>query len=311
MAVLKSSHDTAAHGGGSIDRMLALGWRLVAEAEAFALALDSLAPGVPDLPPIFGSPADQASLRSVPPLYLAAELEAAQLLPAAEALAGLFVTGGLHADVGPAARQLVNFWKDRRQRFVASERQAFFAQLFGASSGPLPANGHGRNAEFESLMIDFCESLYKADQDPGFGTGFTNETPVRETGAGLASNLLPRAGGMVIVASRDLLETVGKAVALFKQVPLQQALGAHSLWGAVRNVAQSYLGVGADVDTHVIRGKAGMQVLAWLAEKLPALGESGGRLLSPGDPVMGAAGSWLETSLTLHEQTAGTGASGR
>jgi hypothetical protein len=288
---------------------LALGRRLIAAAVEFAEAFGFPDPLMPDLPPVVGSDADRAVLRSVPVLYFASELEEARLMTAAETLAGLFVSGGLHSDVGPAAsRLLVEFWQRRHERFAAPERQAFYAHLFGSPLGPPLANEKGRNTEFESLMIDLCEALYKADEDPGFQGGYDTEVPIRERASQLAANLLPRAGGMATFAAGELLDTIGKAVALFKQVPLQQALGSHGLWGAVQTVSQSYLGEAVDVDSHVRRGKTGMLVLAWMTENLPLLGDNGHRLLGPGDPVMSAAGTWLEASLTLHEHAPGAGA---
>src|SRR5262245_7072593 len=114
-----------------IDRALDLGGRLLAATEVFVAGLGLPDLGVIDLPPVIGSAADQARLRAVASLYLAAELEAAQLLPAVELLAGLFAGGGLTADVGPAAPLLAAFWTGRTRRFSVGERAAFFARLFG------------------------------------------------------------------------------------------------------------------------------------------------------------------------------------
>ena len=86
---------------GAIDRAVALGWRLITAVEAFASQFAEL--GDIELPPVVGSAQDQANLRTVAPLYLAAELESARLVPAAEALAELFVHGALRGDLGPAA----------------------------------------------------------------------------------------------------------------------------------------------------------------------------------------------------------------
>ena len=88
---------------GAIDRALALGERMLAAAEAFAFSFELPPLGDIDLPPeAVGSAEDRARLQAAAPLYLAAELEAACLLPAAEAVAALFAGGGLQTDLGAA-----------------------------------------------------------------------------------------------------------------------------------------------------------------------------------------------------------------
>src|SRR5687767_2731552 len=87
----------------AIDRVLALGDRLLAAALGWAAQLDLEAI---DLPPVLGSEPDQARLRALAPLYLAAELESARLVPAVETLAAMLVTGALRAELGTAAPRL-------------------------------------------------------------------------------------------------------------------------------------------------------------------------------------------------------------
>src|SRR5262249_59968710 len=117
-------------------------------AEPLGLQLDLRAPAPTARPPVIGSDVDQARLRPVPPLYLAAELEAAQLLPAAEALAGVFVSGGVGIDVGAAADRLIAFWRGRHERVSPEERRAFFSRPFGGA-GPTPGRHGTGNPAFE------------------------------------------------------------------------------------------------------------------------------------------------------------------
>ena len=120
---------------GSIDRALAFGEWLVGSVEALARQFDlSDAPPI-NLPPITGSAADQSHVRVAASLYLACELEFARLVSAVETLAGLFVSGGLEFDVGPAAPLLAAFWQSRRQRFSPDERRALFSQISVKPSG--------------------------------------------------------------------------------------------------------------------------------------------------------------------------------
>src|SRR5688572_3949795 len=74
---------------------------------------------------------DQAQIRAMAPVYLAAQLEAAGLIPAVEVLSGLAITGGLKAQLGPAADKIASFWQLRKERFSEDERRSMFGQLFG------------------------------------------------------------------------------------------------------------------------------------------------------------------------------------
>jgi hypothetical protein len=285
---------------GSVDSALALAGRLLAAVEGFAQQHSLPELGDIELPPVVGSAADQAHLRSVAPLYLAAELEEAGLVPAVELLAGVFASGGLQADLGPAAALLVAFWQERNHRFTAAERRAFFGRLFG-SPGPALATPESRNTAFEPLLIDLAEALYRLDPEPGLGGLPSSQVPVRMAARQLTANLVPRGGGMASFAAGELLGAVQRALAILKHPQVQGAFGASSVWGAARNISQRYRREDPDVGSHVTRGKSGMLLLAWLAEVLPVLDDVSGVLVAPGDPVLAAATAWLQASLTLTE----------
>jgi hypothetical protein len=57
---------------------------------------------------------------------------------------------------------------------------------------------------------------------------------------------------------------------------------------------------------YVRRGKAGMTVIAWLAEVLNQLGGPGGALVAIGHPVVGSAIDWIEATLDIGEAIATT-----
>jgi hypothetical protein len=295
-----------------IDRSIALGLRLVSSVESYARSLDVSGEAGFDitLPPIAGVGADQSHLRTVPPLYLASELEAAGLLPGVEMLAGLFVSGGIQADLGAAGSSLFAFWQRRAQRFSRQERQAFYARLFGDSSGPGLAVPGGRNTGFEDLMINLTEALYKLNPDPAIaaflkqGISPYSEVSLQVAAESLITNLLPRSGGMAAYSGRDILSTIQQAIDIIGKPEVQQAVGAHTVWGAVANINSAYLHTSPDVDSHVTRGKAGMLVLAWLAEISVSLDDLGALHSGPQDPVVGAATTWLQASLALREAEA-------
>jgi hypothetical protein len=285
----------------TLDQALALGQRLVGAVEAFAFQFELAELGDIELPPSIAPAADRAHLQTVAPLYLAAELEAARLIPAVEMLAGIAISGGLPIDRGEAASLLVQFWQRRHTRFTTVERQAFFVRLFGTSSGPTLAMEGGENTDFEPLMIDLAEALYQLEPAPILGNRLRSDIPLRLAAQRLAANLIPRSGGMAAFAARDLLRTLAEALAILKQEPVQQALGARSVWAALHHLARRYLQEEIDVSAHVTRGKAGLAMLAWLAEVLPHVEDGATALVAPDHPVVGEAAAWLQASLTLAE----------
>jgi hypothetical protein len=307
-----------------LDKPLALGWQLVGAAEAFALQFGLSNLGAIDLPPVVDTAADRSHLQTIASLYLAAELEAAQVVPSVELLTGVFANGGLNTNLGQTAHQLHKFWRGRQQRFTPGERQALFARLFGTASGPtlvLPGpqsgqDGAAANAPFEGLMINLAEALFQSQSGllPGGrpilpGT-YTDETPIRTAAQQLAANLLPRTGGVATLAARDLMGLLRDSIAILKQPAVQRAVRAQGVWETVRAIMQLYGRVAASVVPHVERGRSGMLMLTWLAEILPELDAPTRRLLDPQHAaVSAAAGAWLQASLSLYETQPAAGTS--
>lgn len=288
-----------------MERSLALAVRLVGHARAFAAQLGLPELGDVELPPIVGSAADQAGLQAAAALYLASELESARLVPAMEVLAGIYATGALPVDIGPAAPLLLGVWRHRNQRFARSEREAFFARLFGRPGGPglASASGGGSNVQFETLLIDLAEALYRLEPSSALGHPHRgSQVAVGTAAQNLVSNLSPRSRGMTVYAAGDIVTAIREAVTIFGHPRLQAAIGASTMWGAVRNATSSYLNEEVDLEPHVRRGQAGQVLLAWLAHVAPLLGMTPGPVVRPDEPVVSAAVSWLEVSLTLAER---------
>ncbi len=286
----------------AMERTLALCERLLAAVETFALQLELPDLGAIDLPPEAASQADQANLRTAAALYLAAELEEARLLAAVETFAGVFASGGLSADLGPAEPLLVEFWRGRKERFTEKERRAIFARLFGTTGGPTLAARDASNAEFENLMLDLTEAISRLHGDPFQASSPATDIQIRASAHRLAENLAIRGGGITAYAARDLLEAIKAAIRILRHPEAQQAAGARSLWAAVRNIAGQYLDKEVETGAHVARGKAGLQLLAWLAESLPHLSNETGQLVAADHPVVNAALGWLQASLNLLEE---------
>jgi hypothetical protein len=281
----------------ALDAALAQCWRLVAHAHTVALALEGL--GDIELPEPARSASDVAFVESAAALYLAAELEAARLLPAVETLASISISGGLRADLGAAAALLYRFWQRRNERFAAAERSAFFARLFGRETPAPLAGADGSNDAFEPLMIDLAEAIFQMEPMLARPTA-QMQVRLRLAVTRLAASLTSRSGGIASFAARDLLRSIQEAIDILKETPLQRALGANSAWSALEAINRLYLHEQVDVDAHVRRAKSGAVLLGWVAASLGRVDDPS-PIIAGGDPVVGAASEWLEASLAIEE----------
>ena len=279
----------------------------LAHAQAVALALDDIGDVVlPDVAPLTAD--DQALIRAVAPLYLAAQLEEAALIPAAETLTALAMSGAFPIDFGQAAALIQRFWQERNERFHENERRAFFARLFGTDNSQTVGDGRGApqlNTTFEDLMINLTEAFYKLDEEVAGGP--RAQTRVRIAARSLAENLLRKASGVTAFAAKEILATIRSAVQILTDQQIERAVGGRSLWTAVQAIAKRYLHIDPDTSSYVTRGKSGLIILSWLADSLPRL-DTGGTLVTLDHPVIGAATEWLEASLTIREAGTRAGA---
>ena len=285
----------------TLEAALALALQLAAPSEVaeLALALPDVDPI--DLPPIAGDEQDAARVRLAASLYLASELESAALLPAAEAFAGVAVTGGVQADLGSAGELVIAFWRQRHERFSVEERHAFFARLFGAPAVTTLAVHAPVNGSFEPLLLGLAEAVYQLEAPPGFRPAPAAELALRVAAAQLATNIGGRTSGIPEPTARMILAAVGAALAIFKEPAAQAALGVQAPWAAVRAAARRYLHEEPAIEAHVMRGKAGLTLLAWLAEAVVTL-DPARPLRTVDASVVAAAGSWLQASLALSER---------
>lgn len=285
---------------------LAAGDRLVAQAtgHGLAFALDQL--GDIDIPEPAAAQIDKAQLRALASLYLAADLEPAGIVPAVEALAALAASGGLSVDLGAAEPLVAAWWRHRNERVGAMERNAFFSRLFGTSAGPVAAEAE-RNAAFENCMLELCESLYKLDElssGGGFG-GTAQQARVRAAARALAGNLGGASGGITAFLATEIVATLKDAFAIVGHSGLRHAFAARDVWAVVAGIGRMARLPFAAAGPYVRRGKAGMTVIAWLAEISDQLGAAqGGPLVAIGHPVVGSAIDWLEATLEIGESTA-------
>lgn len=282
----------------NIEQALTFGWQQIQQAESFAQAFGLPELGDIELAPAFDTAVYQAQLRAVAPLYLAAELEQAMVLPAVEMLTGVWASGGL-ATSAHLSELLTAFWQHRHQHFAAPERQALFQHLFGSDSNVSFASGY-TNTAFNQLCIHFAEALYRSPSTLLAGGFTSSDAKLRIAAQQLTANLIQFTGGVMAFAARDLLTANQEAIRLLKQPELYHLLQAHGPWSAVANIAQRYLDKTPAIAEHVARGQAGMLILAWLARKHAQI-ETMTQPLTLEPTIVAAAGAWLQASLTLQQ----------
>jgi hypothetical protein len=293
---IQQGTDEEVHGIGSVGYLehgLALAERLTAHAytRTLALALDGL--GNLTLPPSTAAD-DQAHLRTLASLYLTSQLELASLLPAVELLAGIGVGGGMSIDLGPASSKLMDFWRHRKERFSPEERRGLFERLF--------------DSNFESLMIGLCEALYKLDEGviPQGSSNPLEQAKVRTLGEQLADYLVNHTTGESTFAANDILASTREATEILKDPRLERAFGAHTVWMTISAIVHRYGKESADPASFVVRGKAGLTILSWLADARAVIAPSTQPLVGLDNPVIAAAVDWLQSSLAIEQSKAGS-----
>lgn len=282
---------------------LAIGDRLVARATAHGLTFALDEADTIDLPEPAAARIDRAQLRALASIYLAADLEPAGIVAAAEQLGGLASTGVLKFNLGGAGSLVEKWWRSRRDRMNDVERGAFFARLFGTSAAGATAET-GRNVRFEDRMLELCEALAKLDEQGGgeYGTSMA-QARVRNAARALAQNLGDAGTAMTAFVAGEVIGMLKDAFAILGHPDIRGALHARDIWDVIRAVARLGHTRPVDAQPYIRRGKAGMILLSWLADALEKV-LGGGPLVKLGDPVIGAALDWLEATLTLGETLA-------
>ncbi len=257
-----------------------------------------------DLPLPAPAAVDQAHLRAVASLYLASELEQADVIGAADALAALVTSGAISGDMGEASSLVHALWRSRHDRATAEERTAFFARMFGSEGAAAASPDLGENS-FELDLIELCEALYKLDElatNATFG-GFAQQARVRAAANRLIETITSFTSGVAVFMAQEILGALKEALTILGHPEMRGKLGARDMWAAIERIARLARRPRADGQLHLRRGRAGMTVLAWLSEAAPFLGAPAQPLVGLDHPVIAAAVDWLEASLALSEAT--------
>lgn len=101
----------------------------------------------------------------------------------------------------------------------------------------------------------------------------------------------------VIVALKD-------AFAILGHPDLRRDFAAHDIWDVVAGIARLSRRRAASPAPYVRCGKAGMTLIAWLADVADTLGTTGAPIVTIGHPVVGSAADWIQATLDIGETTA-------
>jgi hypothetical protein len=254
-----------------------LGDHLAAALQVFG----SAALGVIDLPPL-ASPGQiaQAQLRAAATLFWCAQVEAAGLPSFVDALAQAAWDGRVAMPLGAVGMRLMQYHRDREDRFSVDERQEIYQRLFGPDTG-FPA--------LWARLIEGLDEIGSAPLDRGVSDA---RARVQAAALELAQSLSDRAVGITGFAGREIVAHVRAALDLLRDPELSRAIGAGGgPWQIIRLSSPWLLGRTVDPTRHVDRAKAGLTLLEWIAARAGVL-EGGALSIGRDDPVVRAASLW-------------------
>jgi len=271
------------------------------KANGFAFTLDILGDIV--LPPGAETQVNSAQMQALGALYLSSDLEPAGIITAVETLAALAATGALTVDLGDAANLLHTFWRARHERINAAERASFYGRLFGSSYGTVPADSDS-NREFEPLMLELCEALYRLDElsnDLVYG-GIAQQSRLRANARNLIANLVMVGAGATPFMATEIVAILKQALAILTHPHIRGVFMARDIWGVIAAINRLARIQTSEPRSFVRRGRAGMTIIVWLADAAAALGQHGKPLIRLDHPVIPSAVEWLQSSLAISER---------
>jgi len=236
--------------------------------------------GVIDLPPLT-EPGRLAApqLRAAATLFWTMSVEGAGLPTFADALAEAVWQGRMALPIGGSANRLIDYRRDRDERFSVEERRAIYDQLFGPATG-FPAQW--------AELTDALQALGSAPLDVGTGALAAR---VAAVALALGQALSDRAVGVIGFAGREIVAHVRAALDLLRDPELAGALGGGGVWHIIRMHASLLLGRPVDPTPHLDRAQAGLTILEWIAARAAML-ESGSVGIGRDEPIVRAAQRW-------------------
>ena len=234
--------------------------------------------GIIDLPSLGPEPLVSAQIRVGAVLYWCYELELAGLLPFVEALGEALSTGALPLDDPTGARRLFRWWRRKSDRFTAPERKAVFNQVFD----PGRFDGEMR------LVVDALTEIGRTRRDLQL-SGL--QARLATASVSLGKTVSDRSVGIAAFAARDIVADIRTALGFLRDPALSRTLGGGSPWRVLSSWAPRLLGRSPPVHQHIQRARAGLQILAWIADNAGSL-DAGARRVGRTHVLVQAAESW-------------------
>ena len=276
-----------------LERALADARRLLSFNDTHDIVLAKL--GQIELPD--AAQAAPGQLRELASLYLASALESAGLIEAADDLTRLLRSGAMAGDLGDAATLLASFYADRNNRPSLEERQALFSRLFGATSGASDLQA-AANGEFDERLFDLCDAITASGAQRGEGR-------LHAAARRLAENLAAAGNDFLAVMAREITNSLQRAAEILNHPQIRALFGARSLWDVVAAIDRRFRRPFRATLNHLRRGRAGMSVIAWLADVTEDPSGQEKPWLVASEAVIASAVDWVDETLAiLHAQEA-------
>jgi hypothetical protein len=270
-------------GAAGVQRSLAICERfLAAQLRAVELRFGPEALGLADLPAL-DAPVEPIQLLNVPPLMWAREVEASGLLEFFDALASGTAKLAIVLPIGDVARQLMEYWRGRDDRFGRADRAGFYSLVFGGPGSPTP------NEEFPDLFRRLVGALSELGRMPLFQPRAPARTRVSTIAYEVAVNLSAHATGAVAFATRDAVAQITTALRILSTSELAMALGTGGPWAILRRLGPQVLGRPLHPERHTARAEAGLTLLGWIVEHAASFAQS---VVEPPATVIAAAERW-------------------
>jgi hypothetical protein len=249
-----------------------------------------------DLPPVPGVQSSPEALRAMSALYLAARLEEAGVVQAAEFLVRERAT--LRVSVGLAAK-LEEMARLEPHGYRPDQRLMLYARLFGI--GPAAgASGAAGGSRFESQLAALCSALAEHARR----TPYERPGAVARAGLDLAATAGSAGGGGVVLAVPRINDQLRRAIDVLSDPALGALLGVRGFWPTLQRMLEPNV---PDLRRLLDCGRHGQRVLRWLADAVPVLERSG--MAAPEAPpdVALSALAWLTaTGLAAASQGEGS-----
>lgn len=256
-----------------------------------------------DLPTLSGAGAtdttvDPDRIRAIGHTYAVYNYEQLPLFAVVYRIVEMFNNGLVPIGLGNAGKAIDAYYWSLRNRMTDADRHALYTRVLGATGGEI-ASDVPRNVDFQPIFMRFMSSIVEYDRQQridnlftganGRTRALTGET-VRKNGLDLARNasLHCWAGGLFF--PRRLNTDVADTVNIIQQPEVQQAFGVTNAQQVIERVAQTELGIQANVVKYKTMAESGKAILDLVAKYYTVWSSAAGNPLFPDLSQMAAQG---------------------